>query len=117
MRVAGEEETGCLIPLQAEAFLLSLLVSQNKIHRPLRSAFWMSKIANVQPSLQGRSIGSLQGEFSTPEEKTYPRIAIRGYSGDAIVVVSCVTGEKPYKVTCAPARSFLSNSTTHSNSL
>ena len=47
---------------------------------------------------QGRSIGSLQGEFSTPEEKTYPRIAIRGYSGDAIVVVSCVTSEKPYKV-------------------
>lgn len=46
---------------------------------------------------QGRSIGSLQGEFSTPEEKTYPRIAIRGYSGDAIVVVSCVTSEKPYK--------------------
>ena len=48
--------------------------------------------------MQGRSIGSLQGEFSTPEEKTYPRIAIRGYSGDAIVVVSCVTSEKPYKV-------------------
>ena len=54
---------------------------------------------------QGRSIGSLQGEFSTPEEKTYPRIAIRGYSGDAIVVVSCVTSEKPYKVSAATIKS------------
>ena len=38
-----------------------------------------------------------QGENSTPEVKTYPKIKIEGHEGPARVVVSCVAhqGEKP----------------------
>ena len=40
---------------------------------------------------EGRGAGSLLGENSTPEKKTFPKIRICGYQGPAIVVVSCVT--------------------------
>lgn len=46
---------------------------------------------------EGRSAGSLPGENSTNEQKTYPTIKINNFSGPAaIVVVSCVTKDKPY---------------------
>lgn len=46
---------------------------------------------------EGRSAGSIPGVNSTPENKTYPTIEIVGYKGRAVVVVSCVTKDPPYR--------------------
>lgn len=46
---------------------------------------------------EGRSAGSIPGESSTSEKKTYPTIKIHNYSGPAVIVVSCVTRDEPYK--------------------
>jgi hypothetical protein len=40
---------------------------------------------------EGRGAGALQGQHSTPDLKTFPKIQIFGYQGPAVVVVSCVT--------------------------
>ena len=40
---------------------------------------------------EGRGAGALQGQHSTSERKTFPKIQIVGYKGPAVVVVSCVT--------------------------
>jgi len=40
---------------------------------------------------EGRGAGALQGASSTTERKTFPKIQIVGYTGPAVVVVSCVT--------------------------
>ena len=40
---------------------------------------------------EGRGAGALQGERSSPDKKTFPKIQIVGYKGPAVVVVSCVT--------------------------
>jgi len=40
---------------------------------------------------EGRGAGALQGQNSTPDKKTFPKIQIVGYKGPAVVVVSCVT--------------------------
>ncbi|ESN92722.1 hypothetical protein HELRODRAFT_69490 [Helobdella robusta] len=46
---------------------------------------------------EGRSAGSIPGEHSTSDRKTYPSIKIHNFEGPAaIVVVSCVTKDKPY---------------------
>merc|ERR1712123_140050 len=39
---------------------------------------------------EGRGAGALQGQHSTSERKTFPKIQIVGYKGPAVVVVSCV---------------------------
>ncbi|CAO1337306.1 unnamed protein product [Diamesa tonsa] len=46
---------------------------------------------------EGRSAGSIPGANSTVETKTYPEIQIVNYSGRAVVVVSCVTKDLPYR--------------------
>uniref|UniRef100_A0A1L8DI69 Putative transcription factor p65 n=2 Tax=Nyssomyia neivai TaxID=330878 RepID=A0A1L8DI69_9DIPT len=46
---------------------------------------------------EGRSAGSIPGVHSTPENKTFPSIQVVGYRGKAVVVVSCVTKDRPYK--------------------
>lgn len=46
---------------------------------------------------EGRSAGSIPGANSTPDNKTYPSIQVVNYHGPAVVVVSCVTKDKPYK--------------------
>lgn len=46
---------------------------------------------------EGRSAGSIPGAHSSPENKTFPTIEIVGHKGRAVVVVSCVTKDKPYK--------------------
>jgi len=47
---------------------------------------------------EGRSAGSLPGAKSTNEKKTFPKIQIVGpTSGRAVVVVSCVTLDAPYR--------------------
>jgi len=47
--------------------------------------------------VEGRSAGALQGATSTAQNKTYPKIRIHGYQGPAVVVVSCVEEDQPYK--------------------
>jgi Rel/ankyrin family protein len=39
----------------------------------------------------------IPGVNSTPENKTYPSIKVVGYTGRAVVVVSCVTKDQPYR--------------------
>lgn len=46
---------------------------------------------------EGRSAGSLPGASSTPENKTFPAIQIENYVGRAVVVISCVTKDQPYR--------------------
>ncbi|KAK8389543.1 hypothetical protein O3P69_008922 [Scylla paramamosain] len=46
---------------------------------------------------EGRSAGSIPGVNSTAENKTYPAIQVMGYKGPAVVVVSCVTVDPPYR--------------------
>ncbi|XP_018326789.1 embryonic polarity protein dorsal isoform X3 [Agrilus planipennis] len=46
---------------------------------------------------EGRCAGSIPGVSSTPENKTYPAIQVIGYKGRAVVVVSCVTKDPPYR--------------------
>lgn len=46
---------------------------------------------------EGRSAGSIPGVYSTPDNKTFPSIQIIGYNGRAVVVVSCVTKDAPYR--------------------
>ena len=41
--------------------------------------------------IEGRGAGVLRGEHSQPDKTTFPKIKIVGYSGPAVVVVSCVT--------------------------
>lgn len=46
---------------------------------------------------EGRSAGSIPGANSTADNKTYPSIQVVNYRGRAVVVVSCVTKEPPYR--------------------
>ncbi|XP_022332457.2 putative transcription factor p65 homolog [Crassostrea virginica] len=46
---------------------------------------------------EGRSAGSIPGENSTAEKKTFPTIKINNYTGTAVIVVSCVTKDTPYE--------------------
>lgn len=56
-----------------------------------------SKALRFRYECEGRSAGSIPGVYSTPENKTYPSIEIVGYKGRAVVVVSCVTKDPPYR--------------------
>jgi Rel/ankyrin family protein len=47
---------------------------------------------------EGRSAGSIPGSNSTADNKTYPTIQVCNYrGGQAVVVVSCVTKDQPYR--------------------
>ncbi|XP_060069943.1 putative transcription factor p65 homolog [Ylistrum balloti] len=46
---------------------------------------------------EGRSAGSIPGDKSSAERKTFPTIKIMNYTGTAVVVVSCVTKDSPYE--------------------
>lgn len=56
-----------------------------------------SKALRFRYECEGRSAGSIPGVSSTPENKTFPSIKIFGYTGKAVVVVSCVTKDPPYR--------------------
>ncbi|XP_045487500.1 embryonic polarity protein dorsal isoform X3 [Pieris rapae] len=56
-----------------------------------------SKALRFRYECEGRSAGSIPGVNSTSERKTYPTIEICGHRGPAIVVVSCVTRDEPFK--------------------
>merc|ERR1739844_727703 len=45
---------------------------------------------------EGRGAGALQGQTSTSDRKTFPKIQIVGYKGPAVVVVSCVTHDSDH---------------------
>ncbi|NP_001158458.1 v-rel reticuloendotheliosis viral oncogene homolog-like [Saccoglossus kowalevskii] len=45
---------------------------------------------------EGRSAGSLPGEHSTHDHKTFPSARLRNYNKEAMVVVSLVTKNEPY---------------------
>lgn len=57
-----------------------------------------SKALRFRYECEGRSAGSIPGASSTPENKTFPEIQICGYKGRAVVVVSCVTKDEPYRL-------------------
>lgn len=46
---------------------------------------------------EGRSAGSIPGEKSTQDRKSFPTIKIHNYQGVAVIVVSCVTKDQPYE--------------------
>lgn len=56
-----------------------------------------SKAMRFRYECEGRSAGSIPGQSSTPENKTFPTIRVVGYKGKAVVVVSCVTKDQPYR--------------------
>lgn len=56
-----------------------------------------SKALRFRYECEGRSAGSIPGASSTPENKTFPSIQVVGYKGRAVVVVSCVTKDEPYR--------------------
>ncbi|XP_040576306.1 uncharacterized protein [Lepeophtheirus salmonis] len=56
-----------------------------------------SKGLRFRYECEGRSAGSIPGVSSTNDKKTYPTIEVVGYKGRAVVVVSCVTSETPYR--------------------
>ncbi|TRY78048.1 hypothetical protein TCAL_06620 [Tigriopus californicus] len=56
-----------------------------------------SKGLRFRYECEGRSAGSIPGANCTNEKKTFPTIEIVGYTGRAVVVVSCVTADPPYR--------------------
>ncbi|GLG94364.1 Uncharacterized protein GBIM_01588 [Gryllus bimaculatus] len=56
-----------------------------------------AKALRFRYECEGRSAGSIPGASSTPDNKTYPAIRVVGYIGRAVVVVSCVTKDSPYR--------------------
>ena len=56
-----------------------------------------SKALRFRYECEGRSAGSIPGANSTSDNKSYPTIQIMNYVGRAVVVVSCVTKDFPYK--------------------
>lgn len=56
-----------------------------------------SKALRFRYECEGRSAGSIPGVNSTSENKTYPTIQVQGHQGRAVVVVSCVTKDEPFR--------------------
>ncbi|XP_060874903.1 putative transcription factor p65 homolog isoform X2 [Metopolophium dirhodum] len=77
--------------------------SSNNWRRPTTSPYIKiveqpaSKALRFRYECEGRSAGSIPGVNSSTENKTYPTIQIVGYKGRAVVVVSCVTKDGPYR--------------------
>lgn len=77
--------------------------SNSSINSYRRSAFVKiteqpaSKALRFRYECEGRSAGSIPGVLSSPENKTFPSIQVVGYRGRAVVVVSCVTKDPPYR--------------------
>ncbi|KAK0178885.1 hypothetical protein PV327_007728 [Microctonus hyperodae] len=55
------------------------------------------RAARFRYTCEGRSASSIPGIKSRINNKTFPSIRIVGYTGPAIVVVSCVTKDEPYR--------------------
>lgn len=72
---------------QAEALTPYVIIEEQPAPKALRFRY----------ECEGRSAGSIPGINSTPENKTFPTIKVMNYTGRAVVVVSCVTKDAPYK--------------------
>lgn len=46
---------------------------------------------------EGRTASSIPGTSSTEGNRTYPAIKIENFVGKVMVIVSCVTHDKPYR--------------------
>lgn len=57
-----------------------------------------SRALRFRYQCEGRYPGTLVGVSSTAENKTYPTIKVVGIQKPAVVVVSCVTKDQPYRV-------------------
>lgn len=57
----------------------------------------LSKAMRFRYECERRTNAIIYGANSTVDKKTYPTIRIIGYTGEALVIVSCVTAEEPYK--------------------
>lgn len=57
-----------------------------------------SRALRFRYQCEGRYPGTLVGVNSTAENKTYPTIKVMGIQKPAVVVVSCVTKDQPYRV-------------------
>ncbi|XP_055636537.1 embryonic polarity protein dorsal-like isoform X2 [Toxorhynchites rutilus septentrionalis] len=55
------------------------------------------KLNRFRYECEGRLAGSIVGVHTTREQKTHPSIEVRGFKGRAVVVVSCVTKDRPYR--------------------
>lgn len=76
-----------VMPPQGDRRLQEVLIREQPASKALRFRY----------ECEGRSAGSIPGVNSTPENKTYPTIQVQGYQGRAVVVVSCVTKDEPYR--------------------
>ena len=56
-----------------------------------------TKASRFRYEAEKLSHGPILGAHSTPDNKLFPTIRVVGYTGPAVVVVSCVTKEQPYK--------------------
>ncbi|XP_037083508.1 proto-oncogene c-Rel-like isoform X2 [Pollicipes pollicipes] len=56
-----------------------------------------SKALRFRYECEGRSAGSIPGANSTSDNKTFPSVKVVNYQGPAVVVVSCVTKDPPYR--------------------
>uniref|UniRef100_A0A1A9ZVF8 RHD domain-containing protein n=1 Tax=Glossina pallidipes TaxID=7398 RepID=A0A1A9ZVF8_GLOPL len=56
-----------------------------------------NKALRFRYECEGRYASCIPGISSTPGYKTHPEIRIIGYKGPAVVIVSCVTKEEPYR--------------------
>ena len=73
--------------------LQNLIMEETMAPKPYLRILEQPKSNNLRFRYQceGRGAGALQGEMSTVDKKTYPKVQIVGYKGPAVVVVSCVT--------------------------
>lgn len=55
------------------------------------------KNARFRYSCEGRSAGSILGVKTSVEKRTYPAIRVLNYTGAAVVLVSCVSKDEPYR--------------------
>ncbi|XP_054084032.1 embryonic polarity protein dorsal isoform X1 [Zeugodacus cucurbitae] len=46
---------------------------------------------------EGRTAGTIPGENSFQETKTFPTVEVVGYKGEALILVSCVTKDRPFR--------------------
>ncbi|XP_055588634.1 embryonic polarity protein dorsal isoform X2 [Uranotaenia lowii] len=101
-----EDDPGLDLPEFIEPDLLDLITDIIQIEMPPPAPEKPFVVITEQPQskalrfryeCEGRSAGSIPGVHSMPDLKTFPSIEVRGYKGRAVVVVSCVTKDPPYR--------------------
>lgn len=57
----------------------------------------LSKEFRFRYECEGKTAGSISGAHSKGKTKTFPEIQVEGYKGEAVLQISCVTKDPPYK--------------------